>query len=398
MKGLRGAPRRLIRCKRFARSEKALALTGVFMQGILRSLILMALLILVGWRNESLAQTTAEAPRQKADEQEQRLRIVTNEVRLPLRAVDSMGRRVADLTAKEVLVIEDGVACQVTSLKREPANVMIVLDLSSPMGVFKSRLEDKETSEKLFEGGNYTAIPRPIAREFTEIMLRRLTPQNQIAIIQYGDRVEMLQDWTSNRDEAISALRYGFRAGLKARFYDALALAAARLQNAPAGRRVLVLVTDGLDSASMSAKQSAFEQVMATGASIYVISWTEIIIGEARKSVKKKRFSREVLSPPTFKRAGELKQYIEQAGSAAEDLEALTIESGGEYWRPTVVSEFMLRRPDSLIREVDSEYTLTYLSQKDKIDRAASIPEIRIARPGMTVFTRQAAKSKREAR
>jgi len=375
-----------------------LALTGVFMRGVLRRLILMAFLILVGWRNESLAQTTAPRPPQKADEQEQRLKIVTNEVRLPLRAVDSMGRRVADLTAKEVLVIEDGIACQVTSLKREPANVMIVLDLSAPLGVFKSRLEDKETSEKLFEGGNYTAIPRPIAREFTEIMLRQLAPQNQIAIIQYADRVEMLQDWTSNRDEAIIAMRAGFRAGLKARFYDALALAAARLQNAPTGRRVLVLVTDGVDSASMSAKQSTFEQVMATGASIYVISWTDIIIGEARQSLKKKRFSREVLSPPTFKRAGELKQYIEQAGSAAEDLEALTTESGGEYWRPTVVSEFMLHRPDALIREVDSEYTLTYLSQKDKIDRAVSIPEIRIARPGLSVFTRQAAKSKREAR
>src|SRR5262245_22453838 len=388
----------LIRRKRFAGSEKVLALTGEFMHGGRRRLILMALFIPVCWRIESLAQTTATSPPQKADEQEQRLRIVTNEVRLPLRAVDSMGRRVADLTAKEVLVIEDGVACQVTSLKREPANVMIVLDLSAPLGVFKSGLEDKETSEKLFEGPNYTAVPRPIAREFTEIMLRQITPQNQIAIIQYADRVEMLQDWTRNRDEAISALRAGFRAGLKARFYDALELAAARLQNAPAGRRVLVLVTDGLDSASMSAKQSAFEQVMATGASIYVVSWTEIIIGEARKSVKKKRFSREVLSPPTFKRAGELKQYNEQAGSAAEDLEGLTIESGGEYWRPTVVSEFMLHRADALVSEVDSEYTLTYLSQKDKIDRAANIPEIHLARPGVFVFTRQAAKFKREAR
>ena len=365
------------------------------MRGIWPRLILMALLIPVGLRDESLAQTTATAPSRKADEQEQRVRIVTNEVRLPLRAVDPMGRRVADLTAKEVLVIEDGVACQVTSLKREPANVMIVLDLSAPLGVFKSRLEDKETSEKLFEGGNYTAIPRPIAREFAEIVLRRLAPQNHVAIIQYADRVEMLQDWTRNRDEAINALRTGFRAGVKARFFDALELAAARLQNAPAGRRVLVLVTDGVDSASMSAKQSALEQVMATGASIYVVSWTEIIIGEARRSLKKKRFSPEVLSPPTFKRAGELKQYIKQADNAAEDLEALTIESGGEYWRPTVVSEVMLHRPDTLVREVDSEYTLTYLSQKDKLDRAASIPEIRIARPGLAVFTRQAVKFQR---
>jgi hypothetical protein len=137
---------------------------------------------------------------------------------------------------------------------------------------------------------------------------------------------------------------------------------------------------------------------MATGASIYVVSWTEIIIGEARQLLKKKRFSREILSPPTFKRASELKQYIEQAGSAAEDLKTLTAESGGEYWRPTVVSEFMLHRPDALVGEIDSEYTLTYLSQKDKLDRATSIPEILLARPGLAVFTRRAAKFNREAR
>ena len=357
--------------------------------------ILMALLIPVGLGDESLAQTTSASPPRKADEQEQRLRIVTNEVRLPLRAVDLMGGRVADLTAKEVLVIEDGAACQVTSLKREPANVMIVLDLSAPLGVFKSRLEDKETSEKLFEGPSYTAIPRPIAREFAEIVLRQLTPQNQIAIIQYADRVEMLQDWTRNRDEAISALRAGFRAGFKARFFDALALAAARLQNAPAGRRVLLLVTDGLDSASVSAKQPAFEQVMATGASIYVVSWTEIIIGEARQAQKKKRSSTEGFSLSTFKRSGEIKRYIGEAGSVAEDLKALTVKSGGEYWRPTVISEFMLQEPEALVGEINSEYTLTYLSQKDEIDRAASIPEIHLARPGLSVFTRQSVKFQR---
>jgi hypothetical protein len=64
------------------------------MRGIWRRLILMAWLIPVGWRDESLAQMTATSPPRKADEQEQRLRIVTNEVRLPLRAFDQVGRRV----------------------------------------------------------------------------------------------------------------------------------------------------------------------------------------------------------------------------------------------------------------------------------------------------------------
>jgi hypothetical protein len=64
----------------------------------------------------------------------------------------------------------------------------------------------------------------------------------------------------------------------------------------------------------------------------------------------------------------------------------------------TIVSESMLREPDALVVEIESEYTLTYLSQKDEINRAANIPEILLARPGMSVFTRQAAKFKREAR
>jgi hypothetical protein len=33
-----------------------------------------------------------------------------------------------------------------------------------------------------------------------------------------------------------------------------------------------------------------------------------------------------------------------------------------------------------------------YLSQKDEVDRAAGIPEIRLARPGLSVFTRQSVK------
>lgn len=235
-----------------------------------QQLMLMVWLILAGCFNEAMAQTTAPSPPQKANEQEPQLRIVTNEVRLPLRAFDLLGKRVTDLTAKEVVVIEDGPGCLVTSLRHEPANVMLVLDLSNTLGTFKSGLNEKVPTDRPFDGKNYSPIPRPIVQEFAESLVRQLAAPDQIAILQYADRVELLQDWTRNYSEAINALRARFRAGLKARFYDALVLAAARLQSAPSGRRVLVLVTDGLDTASVSAKQPAFEQVIATGASIFM--------------------------------------------------------------------------------------------------------------------------------
>ena len=282
--------------------------------------------------NNPLPQTTAG--------QEQRLRIVTNEVTLPIRVIGQSGRPVTDLTASEVLVIEDGKSCQVTGLKREPAHVVIVLDLSANLGVFKSRLEDQKTSKALFERENYTFMYRPVARELAEIVARRLMPLNRIAIVQYADRVEMLQDWTRDRDEAIGSLRARFRAGLNARFHDALALAATRLQSLQSGRRVMVLVTDGLDSTSMSARQAAFESVLATGASIYVLSWAEIILGEAQRSQRESGYR--------ISRAGEIKRYSEQTHRAGEDLRALAARSGGEYWKPLVLSDLMLQKPSEL--------------------------------------------------
>src|SRR5262249_34134345 len=147
-----------------------------------------------------------------------------------------------------------------------------------------------------------------------------------------------------------------------------------------------------------SAKQPAFDQVMATGASIFVVSWTEIVIGEARRLLKKKWLSTEMLSPTTFKRAGEIKRYTEQANRATEGLKTVAAESGGEYWLPTSFSEFLRQKPRALVSEIGSQYTLTYLSKKDQIDRVASIPEIRLARPGLTVRTRQAVKVESEVR
>jgi VWFA-related protein len=373
------------------------------MREVRRQLMLVIWLILTGCFNTTLAQTSATKPPQKADEQEPQIRIVTNEVRLPLRAFDTLGKPVIDLKATEIVVIEDGAGCAVTSLKLEPANVLLVLDLSNTLGTFKSGRN--EEVKKRVDWTDYSVIARPVAQEFAESLVRQLAAPDHLAILQYSDRVELLQDWTRNHEEAVNALRAKFRAGLKARFYDALAVAAVRLQAAPTGRRVLVLVTDGVDTASMAAKQQAFDQVMATGASIFVVSWTGIVLGEVQRTQKNSRYATKssqvdhgwqvslpVWNSAKSKRKAEIKQYIEQANKAAEDLKTLAAESGGEYWLPADFNEFS-GKPRALASEIGSQYTLTYLSKKDQIDRATSMPEIRLARPGLTARTRQAVKS-----
>ena len=71
------------------------------------------------------------------------VKIETREVVLPLTAYDAEGNYVDDLQPKEVLVLEEGEARPVTNLKREPANIILILDLSNEIGTFKNAATER---------------------------------------------------------------------------------------------------------------------------------------------------------------------------------------------------------------------------------------------------------------
>lgn len=340
-----------------------------------------------------LAQTE-----QKKEEQEPAVRIVTNEVRVPLRVFNALGQPVTNLMARDIVVIEDGEACPVTSLKREPANILLVLDQSNLLGAFKSGRG--EPPKERVDWTGYSVLPEPLAYEFAANLSRGLGERDQLALVQYADRVELVQDWTRDRAAVLSSMRAKIRAGLKARFFDALDLAADGLQAAPPGRRVLVLLSDGVDAVSLQSKAPAFEKILATGASVYVVSWATLVVNEAQVTTKKARSGRTSqsklgtqVSVPIWnsdgaKRKAELKRYQTQIKAASEDLQKLVAATGGEYWQPTAEAELKMRVFD-LLREIGTEYTLTYLSKKDQLERQTVIPKIEIARPGLTARTRR---------
>jgi hypothetical protein len=67
-------------------------------------------------------------------------RIETREVMLPLNAYDAEGNNVTDLAPKDLLVVENGEPRAITRLRREPASVVIVLDLSNEMVLSRTAL------------------------------------------------------------------------------------------------------------------------------------------------------------------------------------------------------------------------------------------------------------------
>ena len=56
------------------------------------------------------------------------VKVFTEEVRLPVIAVDQFGHYDPTVVPDDILVLEDGVAQQIKSVRRIPANVLLVLD------------------------------------------------------------------------------------------------------------------------------------------------------------------------------------------------------------------------------------------------------------------------------
>src|SRR6185369_9862327 len=101
----------------------------------LKGTILLGLaLLLISASQSGSSQTKPKAtasPSPTPDMQEsdqERVRVFTEEVRLPIVALDAYGHYDPTLEPDDVLVLEDGVAQQIRSVTHIPANVLFVLD------------------------------------------------------------------------------------------------------------------------------------------------------------------------------------------------------------------------------------------------------------------------------
>jgi VWFA-related protein len=138
-----------------------------------------------------------------------------------------------DLTAKDFRVFDDGVERPILifdAASSEPARVALVIDASP--SVLRDSLEMKKAAGALIEG---------------------LAPADEIAIVDFSAHTYVQSDFTSVRELLRRAVdRVDVRQLLGdtggSNIYEAVYLAAHQLFVKPAGRKAIVLLTDGQDS------------------------------------------------------------------------------------------------------------------------------------------------------
>ncbi len=96
-----------------------------------------------------------------------------------------------------------------------------------------------------------------------------IRPPHQAKVGAFNDSIELMEDFTSDRDTLIEALgKLG--SGNGTRLYDAIAASLDSLQAVDV-RRVILLVSDGADTGSRADWRSVLEQARAEDVMIYVV-------------------------------------------------------------------------------------------------------------------------------
>ncbi len=321
-------------------------------------------------------------------------RVVTEEIKLNVLAFDEEGKFFSGVGENDLVITENNILHQPSSVRRIPANVLIVMDTGGELRQIKSLDQTRKTARAV---------------------VNSLRNDDLVALIQYHDKAEIVAEWTTDRSQinaAIGKTNFGRRSA----FVNALGLATNFLLRNPLENKHLVLITDGTDSLSTpSAKFDALKRLLATDVSVHVLSYTAMEAADIEPRTKTLSKSpppkampdevaaqlpngvRDVATAPKMGRTIILdRTHLRKMRARKADLEAsqeqlenLATSTNGEFILPESLDE-MIEKSALVAKMIDSAYVVTYIPKIPLNESTAERNiEVTSKRPGLIVQARR---------
>jgi Ca-activated chloride channel family protein len=197
-----------------------------------------------------------------------------NEVTLPVTVVDARKHLITNLAPDNFAIYEDNQPQKISSFRREdiPVSIGIIVDNSGSMRTKRA------------------AVTKAVLN-----LIKASNPQDEAFVVNFNDDPYLDQDFTSKPDDLKEALdRVDSRGGTA--LYDAVIASADHLvKGAKKDKRVLLVVTDGVDNESRESLEQAIRKVQdENGPTIYTIG----ILGD-EPGIKRARRALQSLSDQT---------------------------------------------------------------------------------------------------
>ncbi|HSR70136.1 MAG TPA: VWA domain-containing protein [Acidobacteriota bacterium] len=260
-------------------------------------------------------------------------RVRSNFIKVPVTVMDERGKLINNLTRDDFRVLDEGSQRPIENflLTEAPVNVALLLDVS---GSLEDEIDEIKVAALRF--------------------VSAFGPQDNFALISFAETVEVLQGWTNRRKKIKKALKK-LEPGLRTALWDALLETTRETIKMVSGRRVIIVLTDGLDNQSLSNYEETIHSLLENDVSLYIVSRTRIIKPQVAKS-NRVEFLNEVMKKVLEEDQDYVEIYFEEKETAMQHLAEAT---GGRVLFPTRLVE--LRSSYAQVaRELKNQYLLTF--------------------------------------
>lgn len=183
-------------------------------------------------------------------------------VKVPVTVLDESGHSVMGLTAEDFQLFDEEERREIANfiLDRAPVNVVFLLDTS---GSVKEELKEIKYATIRF------------AQNFGS--------DDRIAIAAFSDEVRTLQTWTNKIGDLRKSLRK-LEQGYRTALYDALLATAHEKLARVTGKKVIILLTDGLDNESEATYEKVMTELTSLDVILYIVSRTRFVQSRVEES------------------------------------------------------------------------------------------------------------------
>jgi Ca-activated chloride channel family protein len=272
-----------------------------------------------------------------AGQETQKFKSGTQTVPLYVTVTDATRRLVPELALEDFEILDNGKLQPITLFDNEvrPITAVVMLDTSGSM-----------------------TLALDLVKKASEQFLIRLLPDDRARVGAFNDKIEFYPGdrFTGNRDELIGYLKE-LDFGYPTRLYDSVDQSMDKLEPID-GRRVVVVFTDGDDTASKVGMGDVLDRARLLEVMVYAIGLeSDYFNGVQRVRTRPDRG---------------LKKLAEETGGGFFELKK-TDELGSTFTR--------------VAQELHSQYVLGF--SPEKLDGKVHKLEVRVKRPGMTARARK---------
>jgi len=181
------------------------------------------------------------------------IRVNTNLITVPVFVTDSKNRRISGLNEEDFSLLDNGQKVSITHFSAGAEKVSLLFALDASGSVREIAGKERKSAISLFQ---------------------HFRAGSQISVVHFNDVVNVAVPFTNDLEKAEKGFVIPVQANRKTAIFDA-ALSSltvfASKENDPTERKIIIILSDGLDNLSRTKPQNVIEEANKLGVSIYVL-------------------------------------------------------------------------------------------------------------------------------